>query len=179
MVGSLLTQVARGDRDSFARLYDAVAAPVFGLIKRIVRDPAMSEEVTQEVMLEVWKNAPRFDLARGSAVSWILVMAHRRAVDRVRSEQAARDRVARVAPQWQDPPHDPVEESALSQDQAGTVRRAMAGLSDPQRQAIELAYYQGLTQSEIAGHLGVPLGTVKTRIRDGLQRLQTLLRTDS
>ncbi|HKX75595.1 MAG TPA: ECF RNA polymerase sigma factor SigK [Acidimicrobiia bacterium] len=178
MVGSLLTQVAHGSRDSFAQLYDAVATPVFGLIKQILRDPAMSEEVAQEVMLEVWKNAPRYDPSRGSALTWILVMAHRRAVDRVRSEQAARERVARVAPQWQEPPHDPVEESALRFDQAGIVRRALAGLTDAQRQAIELAYYQGLTQSEIAGHLGVPLGTVKTRIRDGLQRLQTLLRTD-
>jgi RNA polymerase sigma-70 factor (ECF subfamily) len=169
--------VAAGDRESFASLYDSVIPAVFGLIRRLVRDPSQSEEVTQEVMLEVWKAAPRYDPAQGSALGWILTIARRRAIDRVRSEQASRDRVEKVAPGQLERDHDHVSEAALISEDRSAVAQALASLAEHQRQAIELAFYGGLTQSEIAGRLGVPLGTIKSRIRDGMLLLHEALRT--
>jgi RNA polymerase sigma-70 factor, ECF subfamily len=174
---SVLKAVAGGDRESFGHLYDLVIAAVFGLIRRLVRDPSQSEEVTQEVMLEVWRTAPRYDPAQGSAIGWILTIARRRAIDRVRSEQAARDRVERVAPGQIEREHDHVAEEAVRSSDRTAVSHALANLGTLQREAIELAFYGGLTQSEIAGRLGVPLGTIKTRIRDGMLRLQETLST--
>jgi RNA polymerase sigma-70 factor (ECF subfamily) len=168
-----MRQVGAGDRDAFARLYDILAGTVFGMIKRILRDHAMSEEVMQEVMLEVWRQAPRYDPDTGSAIAWILTMSHRRAVDRVRSEQSGRDRVSRIAVDERG--HDSVVETVLQTAVAGLVRAALANLSDAQRQAIEMAYYDGLTQNEIAMRLDIPIGTVKTRIRDGMLRLRQTL----
>jgi RNA polymerase sigma-70 factor (ECF subfamily) len=174
-INVLLASVAAGDRSAFARLYDGVIAPVYGLIRRIVRDGAMSEEVTQDVMLEIWRTATRYDPAQGSAISWVLTIARRRAIDRVRSEQASRDRNARVAPGQIDRDHDMVTESVVREAERSTVASALTALSQLQRQAIELAYYDGLTQVQIADRLGVPLGTIKTRIRDGMLRLQESL----
>lgn len=174
---AVLMAVARGDRNSFANLYDSVIPAVFGLIRRIVRDPSQSEEVTQEVMLEVWRTAPRYDPALGSAIGWILTIARRRAIDRVRSEQASRDRVAKVAPGQIEREHDHVAEEAIRSSDRSAVSQALTALGRLQREAIELAFYGGLTQSEIAGRLGVPLGTIKTRIRDGMLRLQETLST--
>ena len=171
-ITELLVKVARGNRDAFADLYEAVSGPVFGLIRRILRDRGMSEEVTQEVFVEVWRNAPRFDPSRGSGAGWILTMAHRRAVDRVRSEQSARDRIARLVPSQTDRPRDDAEESAIRATEMAAVRAALTTLSDAQRQAIELAYYGGLTQTQIAEALVVPVGTIKTRVRDGMLRLR-------
>src|SRR5690349_15778763 len=94
---ALMAQVARGDEAAFARVYDAVAGAVFGLVRQVLRNPAQSEEVTQEVLVEVWRSATRFDADRGSALAWILMLAHRRAVDRVRSEQASQDREDKAA----------------------------------------------------------------------------------
>lgn len=173
----VLMAVAGGDRESFSHLYDLVIPAVFGLIRRLVRDPSQSEEVTQEVMLEVWRTAPRYDPAQGSAIGWILTIARRRAIDRVRSEQASRDRVERVAPGQIEREHDHVAEEAVRSSDRSAVSHALATLGTLQREAIELAFYGGLTQSEIAGRLGVPLGTIKTRIRDGMLRLQETLST--
>lgn len=169
----LLTEVARGNQQAFATLYDRIGGQVFGLVRRVLRDPAQSEEVTQEVLLEVWRSASRFERARGTANGWVMTMAHRRAVDRVRSEQSARDRNERVAIlESADEPFDVVAEDVEIRLEQQQVRQALGGLTDLQRQAIELAYYGGYTYREVAELLDTPLGTVKTRLRDGLIRMR-------
>ena len=169
----LLALVARGDQDAFEALYDKLSGPAYGLVRKVLRDPAQSEEVTQEVMLEVWRAASRFDPARGSATTWALTIAHRRAVDRVRSETAAADREQRSAPV--PAAVDDVAETVEASMDAEQVRRCLEGLSDIQREAITLAYYGGYTYPQVATKLEVALGTVKTRIRDGLMRLGNCL----
>jgi RNA polymerase sigma-70 factor, ECF subfamily len=171
----LLLAVARGDQTAFAALYDSVGPLVHGVVRRVVRDPAQSEEVTQEVMVEVWRTAVRFDPDRGSARTWILTMAHRRAIDRVRSEQASRNRTQRVADQEHARDFDEVSERVELDFEHEQVRTALSTLTELQRQAVELAYYQGYTYREVADLLGTPLGTVKTRMRDGLIRLRDAL----
>jgi RNA polymerase sigma-70 factor (ECF subfamily) len=169
-----MARIAAGDEPAFGELYDELAHAVYGVVLRVVRDPAQSEEVTQEVFVELWRHAARFDAARGDVRSWAVTIARRRAVDRVRSEQSRRDRQLRhaaVAAGLPDSPPDAVIDS-LDRDRA---RRALGELSAAQRQALELAFYGGLTHVEIADHLGVALGTVKTRIRDGLIRLRGLM----
>lgn len=175
VVDALLSKAARGDEAAFASFYDHVIARVFGIVRSVVRDPAVSEEVTQEVMLELWRTAPRFDPGAGSALKWTLTVAHRRAVDRVRSEQARRDREERDAlrtPVAPEPDAGNVVVDLLDRER---VSRALAELTDIQRQSIELAFYGGHSHSEVAALLDLPLGTVKTRIRDGLVRLRDRL----
>jgi RNA polymerase sigma-70 factor, ECF subfamily len=172
----LLARVARGDQTAFATVYDRAAAPVFGLVRRVVRDPAQSEEVTQEVMLEVWRTASRFDPHRGSAMTWLMTMAHRRAVDRVRSGQAAAERESRAAVAVTD--YDVVAEEVETRLDAQRVRRCLDSLTELQRESVTLAYYGGYTYREVAGLLGVAVGTVKTRMRDGLIRLRDCLGAD-
>jgi RNA polymerase sigma-70 factor (ECF subfamily) len=174
-VDDLLVAAGGGDRAAFGALYDRTSARVFGLVRRLVVDPAQAEEVTQDVYLEIWQTAPRFDRDRGSAISWMFTLAHRRAVDRVRSAQSARDRDLRVGVRDLDVPVDTVAESAEVRIEHERAHEALAGLSELQRECVALAYYGGLTQSEIAERLGVPLGTVKTRLRDGMIRLRHLL----
>jgi len=171
----LLELVAYGDKDAFERLYDRIAGPVFGVVRRVLRDPAQSQEVTQEVLIEVWRTATRFDANRGSASSWVLTMAHRRAVDRVRSAQSATDREARAALLDHTPDYDEVAEAVQTRLEAEQVRKALESLTALQREALRLAYYGGYTQREVSDLLGVPLGTVKTRLRDGLIRLRDAL----
>ena len=174
-VDALLGRVGRGDRDAFGELYDETSPRVFGLVRRLVVDPAQAEEVTQDVYLEIWQNASRFDAARGSAVGWMFTIAHRRAVDRIRSAQAAHDRDLRVGARDLDVPVDSVAEAAETTIEHERVRGALGELSDLQRECVALAYYGGLTQAEIAERLDVPLGTVKTRLRDGMIRLRNVL----
>jgi RNA polymerase sigma-70 factor (ECF subfamily) len=174
-VDERLQQVARGDRDAFEAVYDAMAPRVLGLARRVVRDPAQAEEVMQEVLVEVWRTAARFDPERGSATSWIMTMAHRRAVDRVRTAQAASDREQVVASRDVERPFDEVSEQAEARWEQQEVRRALGDLTDLQREAVTLAYYGGYTYREVAVLLDVPLGTVKTRLRDGLIRLRDTL----
>lgn len=167
----LLGLVARGDQEAFAKVYDRLAGPAYGLIRKVVRDPAQSEEVTQEVLLEVWRTASRFDPSRGSAATWVMTMAHRRAIDRVRSEAAAAEREQRAAAQA---PvlADEVAERVEARLDAERVRRCLDGLTELQRESIRLAYYGGYTHSQVAAQLGTALGTIKTRIRDGMIRLR-------
>jgi RNA polymerase sigma-70 factor (ECF subfamily) len=171
----LLQRVGQGDDAAFAVLYDQLAPRVFGLAKRLVLDPAQAEEVAQEALLEVWRTAARYQPDRGSAAAWVLTIAHRRAVDRVRSEQASADRIRRVA--TADRPYDQVIEEAIARLEHQQVRRCLWGLTQLQRQALVLAYYGGYTYREVAGLLGAALPTVKTRMRDGLIRLRDCLET--
>ncbi|WP_394613319.1 ECF RNA polymerase sigma factor SigK [Lentzea sp. JNUCC 0626] len=171
----LLLRVARGDEAAFGQLYDVVSGSVFGLVRRVVRDQAQSEEVFQEVMLEVWRTAGRFDPGRGKAMTWIMTMTHRRAVDRVRSAQAASIRDERVGALGVTTPFDEVVEQVTERLEQRKVRRCLKFLTELQRESVVLAYYQGHSYPEVAGLLGVPLGTVKTRMRDGLIRLRDCL----
>ncbi|WP_344976897.1 ECF RNA polymerase sigma factor SigK [Salinactinospora qingdaonensis] len=174
-LAELLTQVARGDERAFEDIYDRISPAVYGLIRRILRDPAQSQEVAQEVLVEVWRSACRYDEHRGSAHAWIMTLAHRRAVDRVRSEQAESDRQARAAASANATPYDQVSEEATSRLESERVQRCLQTLTELQRQSVTLAYYGGHTYREVAKLLSAPLGTVKTRMRDGLIRLRDCL----
>ena len=169
----LLRLVARGDEGAFEQIYDRLAGAAYGLIRRVVRDPAQAEEVTQEVMLEVWRTASRFDPDRGSAATWVLTIAHRRAIDRVRSTTASVAREQRVAEV--EAPADFVADVVETNLERERVRRCLDGLTPLQRESITLAYYGGYSYPQVAGLLGVALGTIKTRIRDGLIRLRDCL----
>ena len=174
-VDDLLLRVARGDSPAFEQLYDRVANSVFGVVRRVLRDPAQSEEVAQEVLIEVWRTATRFDAERGSASTWIHTMAHRRAIDRVRASQASHDRDQKVALRDHTPPYDEVADAVETRLEQEQVRRCLQTLTDLQRESVTLAYYSGYTYREVAGLLDAPLGTVKTRLRDGLIRLRDCL----
>lgn len=171
----LVGAVARGDEESFSELYDRVSPPVYGLVRRVLRDPAQSQEVAQEVLVQVWSTAGRFDPDRARALSWILLLAHRRAIDRVRSEQAARDRNVRAGRRDRERPFDVVVEEVERRLEHERVHTCLDRLTDLQREAIELAYFHGHSYREVAELLGTPHGTIKTRIRDGLQHLRSLL----
>jgi RNA polymerase sigma-70 factor (ECF subfamily) len=172
-LGALLGRVARGDQGAFEHVYEQVAGPVYGLVLRVVRDPAQSEEVAQEVLVDVWRTASRYDPNRGSALAWVMTLAHRRAVDRVRSAQAAANREERVARAERE--HDEVAEYVEARLEREQVRRCLGTLTDLQRESVTLAYYNGYTYREVAELLNVPLGTVKTRMRDGLIRMRDCL----
>lgn len=170
--GELLLRVADGDQAAFARLYDMLSPRAFGLILRVLVDRSQSEEVLQEVFLEIWQSAARFAPNKGQGRSWVLTIAHRRAVDRVRSAQASTDRDVRAGFRDMDVAHDGVAEEVELRIEGQRVAEALATLPDPQREAITLAYFGGYSQSEIAALVGAPLGTIKTRMRDGLSRLR-------
>ena len=165
--------VARGDTAAFDAVYEQIAASVFGVVKRVIRDPAQSEEVTQDVLLDIWQDASKFDAERGSAVAWVMMLAHRRAVDRVRSVQKEAERERRVA--TADIPYDEVAEAVESTFERERVRRCLDSLTDLQRESVNLAYYRGYTYGQVASLLGVPTGTIKTRMRDALVRLRDCL----
>lgn len=175
----LLTLVGRRDERAFDTFYRSTSARVFGLVRRIVVDPTISEEVTQEVFLQVWHQAAEFSPKLGSPFAWLMTLAHRRAVDRIRSEQAHRDRLSRWSTSQMPTAFDDVMESVLARDESQVLKAAFAGLSEKQRQAIELAYYRGFTYVQVAEALEAPLGTVKGRIRDGLSRLRNALEPET
>jgi RNA polymerase sigma-70 factor (ECF subfamily) len=172
-LAALIGQVSQGDSDAFEAVCRNIAAPVFGMVRSVVRDRSQSEEVTQEVLLEVWRRAARFDVGRGSAMAWVMMIAHRRAVDRVRSEQRAAERELRAASHAV--AYDEVAEEAEANLDRERVRRCLGSLTDLQREAIALAYYGGYTYRQVAARLGVAAGTVSTRMRDGLIRLRDCL----
>ena len=175
-LAALLAQVARGDHRAFELVYAELAGPVYGVVRQVLRDPAQSEEVAQEVLLEIWRTASRFNPARGSAAAWALTIAHRRAVDRVRAESACSRREQQAA----DPGagEDDVVETVAATLEYQRVRRCLDGLTELQRESIKLAYYGGYSYPQVAQLLGVALGTVKTRIRDGLIRMRDCLEVE-
>jgi RNA polymerase sigma-70 factor (ECF subfamily) len=171
----LLKDVSEGDQVAFASFYDATARTVYGIVLRVLRDQAQSEEVTQEVYVEAWVSASRFDPQLGSPTAWLNTIAHRKAVDRVRSSERSLQRdqrhfegdVQRAAVDTSD--------IVVAQDESQRVRDALERLPEAQRTAVQLAYFEGRTHREVAEVLQLPLGTVKTRIRDAMKRLRTHL----
>ncbi|MFJ6479542.1 MULTISPECIES: ECF RNA polymerase sigma factor SigK [unclassified Streptomyces] len=171
-LAEVVQQVARGDERAFSTLYDALAPMVFGIVIRVVRDRAQSEEVAQEVMIDLWRQAARYRPESGAVTTWAATIAHRRAVDRVRSAQASADRERAQAAREHRTAFDEVAERVETRLESEQVRRCLRGLTELQRQAVTLAYYQGLTYREVAESLHVALPTIKTRMRDGLIRLR-------
>ena len=170
-----LVRVASGDRQAFAALYDMLSSRAFGLIRRVLVDHAQSEEVLQDVFLEVWQQAPLFGPRRGSARSWVLTFAHRRAVDRVRSEQAGADRESRYGAATVEPPVDQVADRVLDNEDYRQVTQCLGALTDKQRECIELAYYDGLTYVQVSDRLSANLATIKSRMRDAIRGLRNCL----
>jgi RNA polymerase sigma-70 factor (ECF subfamily) len=174
-LAELLKACSLGEEAAFAKLYDATAARLFGLVLRTVRDRAQAEEVTQDAYLDIWRNSARYDPERGSAMSWLMTIGHRKAVDRVRSAEAARRRDTAYEAGDQSVPFDQTVEEAHRNLDAARVHRALGTLTETQRSALELAYFGGYTHHEVAVMLDLPLGTAKTRIRDALIRLRDTL----
>ena len=172
VLADLLVRSGRGDETAFAAFYDATSSRAYGLALRVVRNPAHAEEVAQEAYLDAWRSSSRYDARLGSAAGWLLTIVHRKAVDRVRSVEAS----TRRDESWQQSSravdHDETAEAVEASLDAQRVRGAVATLTDVQREAVELAYFGGYTHTEVATMLDVPIGTAKTRIRDGLIRLR-------
>ncbi|OBF40428.1 RNA polymerase subunit sigma [Mycolicibacterium peregrinum] len=172
---ALLRRVARHDVDAFAELYDHTRSRVFGLVTRVLRDPGYSEETTQDIYLQVWRTADSYDPAAGSPMAWLMTLAHRRAVDRVRAEQAASQRESRYGATSMEPPADHVADSVITQDEQRRVAECLSALTDAQRECIHLAYYDGLTYSQVSQRLAANLATIKSRMRDALRGLRNCL----
>ena len=172
---ALLRRVAQRDLDAFATFYDLTRARVFGLVTRVLRDPGYSEETTQDVYLQVWRSAANYDPSAGSPLAWLLTVAHRRAVDRVRAEQAASQRESRYGAANIDPPSDHVADSVILRDERQQVTDCLDSLTDVQREAIQLAYYDGLTYVQVSERLSANLATIKSRMRDAIRGLRRCL----
>lgn len=172
---ALLRRVAQRDVEAFAAFYDSTRARVYGLVTRVLRDPGYSEETTQDIYLQVWRNAADYNPSAGTPLSWLMTVAHRRAVDRVRSEQAATDREARYGAATVELPIDQVAEGVLTRDEYRQVNACLGSLTDRQRECIQLAYYEGLTYVQVSDRLAANLATVKSRMRDAIRGLRTCL----
>lgn len=171
----LLVRVARQDRSAFELFYEQTSRRVYGLARRVLIDPDLSEDATQEVYLQVWNTAERFNPTLGSPMAWLMTLAHRRAVDKVRSEQSATDREARYGAATQSIDHDDVVDTVTQRLEAQSVVDCLGTLTETQRESVRMAYYGGFTYREVAEKLGVAVPTIKSRIRDGLIRLKTCL----
>jgi RNA polymerase sigma factor (sigma-70 family) len=169
---ALVLLAARSQETALAELYDRYGRPAYGLALRVLRDEALAEDAVQEAFLGVWRTASRFTPGRGTASTWILTLVHRRAVDLVRREQRRRTDPLESAAE---PGAGSVDDEAWLRLQRERVQHALRQLPDQQREALELAYYGGFTQSELAERLGLPLGTIKSRVFAGLARLRELL----
>ena len=169
----LVRRMAGGDRDAFAAFYDAYAPLAFGMIRRIVRSAAEAEEVLQEVFWEIWSSAAEYDPTRGSPEAWVVMRARSRGIDRARSMRRRGE--MHTASPAASPPPEPAGNPAVRAEARGVVRDALGLLPVPQQEVIELAFFGGLTQTEIAARVGQPLGTVKTRMRLGLEKLREIL----
>jgi RNA polymerase sigma-70 factor (ECF subfamily) len=171
---ALVALVARGDEDALAELYDRVGRIAYGLALRVLRDERHAEDAVQEAFLQVWRSAATFRAERAKASTWILTLVHRRAVDLVRREERRQaEPLVDEADLAQAP--EQTEEAAWLRFERERVQTALKQLPDTQREALELAYYGGFSQSELADRLGVPLGTIKSRMFAGLARLRELL----
>ncbi|BAN03125.1 putative RNA polymerase ECF subfamily sigma factor [Ilumatobacter coccineus YM16-304] len=177
-VDDAFVRVQQGDQAAFAVFYDLLSARVLGAISRVLRDPAMSEEVAQEVFVELWRTAARFDAQRGNVTAWAITIARRRAVDRVRREQSQRNRIDELGEQRVTPDDGPADE-VVSSMEVTRVRAAVATLPDDQREVIELSFIDGIAHTDIADRLGLPLGTVKGRVRGGLRKLRGQLGSET
>jgi RNA polymerase sigma-70 factor (ECF subfamily) len=171
----LLRQVAQQDVEAFATLYDRTRARVYGLVTRVLRDPGYSEETTQDIYLQVWRSAADYNPSAGSPLAWLMTLAHRRAVDRVRSEQASSQRESRYGAANVDPPSDHVADSVILRDERRQVADCLGSLTDVQRECIQLAYYDGLTYAQVSERLSANLATIKSRMRDGIRGLRKCL----
>ena len=171
----LLRQVARQDIEAFTTFYDQTRARVFGLVTRVLRDPGYSEETTQEIYLQVWRGADNYDPSAGSPLAWLMTLAHRRAVDRVRSEQSTTARESRYGAANVDPPSDQVADLVLLRDERRQVTDCLGSLTDAQRECIQLAYYDGLTYVQVSERLSANLATIKSRMRDAIRGLRRCL----
>lgn len=174
----LLLRVATGDRESFSVLFDQLHEVVRKTVHRVVRDPTLAQDVVQDVFLEVWQTAPRFDAQRGSAFAWVCTIARRRAIDRVRSVQASRDRDRRIGVRDRQDGYDSVWEHVEVASEHERAVKALAKVTALQRECITLAYAEGFSYAEIADRLSVPVGTVKTRMRNGLRALRATMAVD-
>ena len=173
----LIAGIAGGDREAFSRFYDTFAGAALGLIRRVLRDPGASEEVLQEVFWQVWQEAARYDSRRGSPEAWLFMRARTRAIDKLRSiRRREKTFVLPVDESIARATDAGAEHRAGAAADRGMIRVALARLPAAQRQVIELAFFEGLTQSEISSRLGEPLGTVKTRARMALERLRSVLK---
>lgn len=172
-VDLMVRRVARGDSTAFKTLYDVLGAAVFGVARRVVRDPARAEDVTQEVFLDVWRKAPSFDLNRGSAKTWVMTIAHRRAVDAVRRNETQKRYDAHAG--VDEVSHDEPADAVVQQEEHGEVRSCLETLTELQLESVRMAYFNGYTYNEVATILDKPLPTIKTRMRDGLIRLRDCL----
>jgi RNA polymerase sigma-70 factor (ECF subfamily) len=172
---ALLRRVAEQDVEAFATFYDNTRTRVFGLVLRVLRDPGYSEETTQDVYLQVWRSAGGYNPAAGTPLAWLMTLAHRRAVDRVRSEQSASQRDSRYGAANVDLPADRVAETVIQRDEQRQVVECLDSLTDPQRECIQLAYYEGLTYVQVSERLSANLATIKSRMRDGIRGLRKCL----
>jgi len=175
---AVVARVVQGDQNALATVYDRYARPAYSLARRICADDGLAEDVVQEVFLAFWREPGRFDASRGSFGSWLLTLVHHKAVDAVRRESAIRRRTTHALGEGDErstPSGPGADQAALGAVVAGQIRDALGSLPAQQRQAIVLAYYGCYTQREVAALTGVPLGTVKSRMFSGVQRLRAVL----